>query len=362
MDWKGMGINMASDAARMAGGSIGNVIGQGLSRTFGLDSYQDKRQIEQQQRLTGIQINANKELGKYGQQLERELFDYTSEYMTPLNQRKRLEQAGMNPALLYGIGSGQGGTTGAATTSGAGGAPASDAASATHAQTARMGMALQLGMMKSQIALNEGLANKANADATITAGAHTDYLNQQITESNQRVQNMAAEIKNIAIRSEAMILQNEQQRIENRILTATEDEKISIAEESLQQLRKNNESLLETIKNQKLSNEEYRQIFNYRVQSAKNNIALIVAQTAEFSTRAGVNEQEKWAVGQRIAQKWADIVNDTRDVQTRQNALTNALYQERIKMSGNLIWHLSRGIDELPGGDPTKTTTTGKIP
>lgn len=46
----------------------------------------------------------NKRLMQYEQGLNKQMFDYQNAYNTPANQMKRLKEAGLNPALMYGQG------------------------------------------------------------------------------------------------------------------------------------------------------------------------------------------------------------------------------------------------------------------
>lgn len=46
-------------------------------------------------------IDANKEMAQYQYQQEMEQLKYMNEYNAPINQRKRLEEANLNPALMY---------------------------------------------------------------------------------------------------------------------------------------------------------------------------------------------------------------------------------------------------------------------
>ena len=152
---------------------------------FGTHKKKAKRQIEQQKKLTDIQVAASKELGDYSQTLQKDMFDYTfgtqNEYNTPEAQRMRLEEAGLNPALMYGM-SGVGGQSApgqlGAGSGSAGGGTASGEAEREQAQIAKMGIGLQMQALKSQIELNESQANKNNAEAD-NLGAKTKTENEQ---------------------------------------------------------------------------------------------------------------------------------------------------------------------------------------
>lgn len=95
------------------------IIGAGLGMVLG--QYNDNRQIDQQKRLQSMQIEGQKEMANYSQKQQKEMWDYTNYE----NQKKHMKNAGLNPALMYGMGGG-GGTSvgsGASSSIGSGSAP-----------------------------------------------------------------------------------------------------------------------------------------------------------------------------------------------------------------------------------------------
>ena len=65
-------------------------------------------QAMQEERLTGIQLAANKEQMAYNQQLNKDMYEYTG-FASKVRQMK---EAGLNPALMYAGGGSGGGVTG----------------------------------------------------------------------------------------------------------------------------------------------------------------------------------------------------------------------------------------------------------
>ena len=109
------------------------------------------------------------------------MWDYTNYE----NQVKRLEAAGLNPALLYG----QGGGGGASTAGGAvgngqgtpGQAPSGGSPQALRSQMIEgAGMGIQLGLMEAQKRNLEADAAKKEADAKKTSGVDTEMQNANI--------------------------------------------------------------------------------------------------------------------------------------------------------------------------------------
>ena len=83
-------------ATTAANAMIGGTIGQ----VFGLQN--DQRQLNMNQQLLNQQVAANRSMNDYSQQLQKDMWDYTNYE----NQVQHLENAGLNPALLYGRGGG----------------------------------------------------------------------------------------------------------------------------------------------------------------------------------------------------------------------------------------------------------------
>ena len=80
---------ISGSAGAGAAGSIGSALVGGL---IGLGGQK-------------LQTKQEKELMKYQFDLQKEMFDYTSEYNSPAKQMERLQAAGLNPNLVYGNGS-----------------------------------------------------------------------------------------------------------------------------------------------------------------------------------------------------------------------------------------------------------------
>ena len=126
-----------------------------------------------------------------------ETIDKNNAYSTPANQVKRLEEAGLNPSLIYG-GGGAGGTTmGNTAVPSVNAGNASDESSRIMAEVAKQGMALQLAKTQSEIAVNNATANKLNTDADVRGNEERENLKQQTVESQNRVNNINAQIDNL---------------------------------------------------------------------------------------------------------------------------------------------------------------------
>ena len=132
----------------------------------------DNEQLEQQQKLQDLQIKGNKQMIDYSSEMQRKMWEYTNYG----NQRKQMENAGLNPALMYS----QAGPGVTGTVSGnVSGGNSSDAASRKIADIQSEGMALQLAKLASEIDVNNSIAevNRSNADLS---GAKTNATWQEV--------------------------------------------------------------------------------------------------------------------------------------------------------------------------------------
>lgn len=151
-------VGMAVNAAISTGQALG--IG---------NKGRDKRQIKQQQKLTDMQVKAQKDLGAHQNAMQMDMWNKTN-YGA---QVEHLNKAGLNPALLYGGGGGGGATVGANMATGVSGGDAANSAQTKGADTQSMQIAGQLAMMNKQMELLDAQTRKTNAEADKTAGTDT---------------------------------------------------------------------------------------------------------------------------------------------------------------------------------------------
>ena len=162
---------------------IGAIIGAGIGLAGSILGR--KQQNEDQREMMELQAKLNQQQAQYNQGLAKDMWNYTS---FP-NQVRNMEAAGLNPALLYGMG-GQGGST-----AGAGQANGVGLSDAKGMQTgmAIQGMGLELANLASQVELNKSQAEKNRAEAEKTAGVDTQV--QQATMENLIAQTANEKVK-----------------------------------------------------------------------------------------------------------------------------------------------------------------------
>ena len=164
---------MGPAGAAALGGAIQGIVGTGMGLL--LEDHNDKRQIRQQQKLTDMQKVANMDLMDYGMGLQKKMWEETN-YDA---QKAQMKKAGINPALMYGMGGGGGTTTGSASGSvGGAQAPSGGQEVAMGIQTA-MAMKLQ----QAQIENIEANTAKTNTETNKIATVDTDEAKGRISNN-----------------------------------------------------------------------------------------------------------------------------------------------------------------------------------
>ena len=183
-------LGMIGDAAT---GGLAAGVGSFVSGILGDKGLSKKDQMEIMDKQHGYELEnmdyqakLNEEMAQRNQQRQNEYFGMTAEYNSAKNQKQRLKDAGLNPALMYGsAGSGGAGTgsTGGASGNGVG---------LSQAQAVSMG--LQLSQIKAQTNLMNAESAKAYAEANKIKGVDTDAAKQGIKESETRIDEIIAKI------------------------------------------------------------------------------------------------------------------------------------------------------------------------
>lgn len=171
------------DIKNLADSAISGFVTGGIGNIF--SNIAANRQQRQGIDMMHEQYKLNQMAAEENQKRAKEMWNYTS---FP-NQVKKLKEAGLNPALLYGNGGEGGSTAGAGTASGSG--------------LGNVGMALtpQNYLLLSEAKLNEAKADEARANADDKRGntepqvANTASIWQSIEESQQRIKESIQRMK-----------------------------------------------------------------------------------------------------------------------------------------------------------------------
>lgn len=175
-------------------GAAGNAVSGALGAVMGLalEKHNDKRQINQQKKLQNLQIQGQQQMADYNLQNQLKLWHETN-YGA---QMKEIQEAGLNPALLYGQGGG-GGVSSAAST---GNVSGTNAPSGGQEALGLMMENMQLQLVKAQKENIEANTNKTNAEAQNVpkTGANIEASTQNILQdtNNKKAQETGQHIMN----------------------------------------------------------------------------------------------------------------------------------------------------------------------
>lgn len=183
----GFGLTLGKQIATTGANALTGGIVNGVMGLFGGQKRAEQRQFEREKELMGLQHEYNMQAAAKGQEYAKEMnainfeqqnqmFDKQAEWNSAKQQKERLKEAGLNPALMYGIG-GEGGSSVSS-----GGGTGSGVQGVGNPGTQAVMMGLQAKSIESQIALNNAQASKINAETektekeTTKVGAETESV------------------------------------------------------------------------------------------------------------------------------------------------------------------------------------------
>lgn len=198
-----------------------NFIDQGLGTIFGiaLGGYNDQRQYDQQKRLQELQIEGQKEMTQFNMAQQFDMWNKTN-YGA---QVEHLKNAGLNPALLYGMKGGGGITTGNAS----GSVTGAQAPQGGKEIQEAVGMGIQMRLLQAQEENIRADTELKKADATKTAGVDTEKVTGEIELLAQGLTNLREDYQ-------IKRLQQTMMNIENFEKQATQEDRL----EQIQQATK----------------------------------------------------------------------------------------------------------------------------
>ena len=282
--------NLSSAGANAAAGTASGIIGQGLSRLFGLTmgpKETARMQWEYQQKMMALQNQYNIQAAEKGQQLAKEYWDYTNAE----NQVKHLKNAGLNIGLMYGQ-------------SGAGGMGASGGGrqeGVDQAQGSPVGMALQAQQLEqerrrtdAETRLIEAQADKTEAEENKISGVDTKFVIKQIEEIDGKLDLMVKEGKvkdSIAVLNEAKTKTEETLQSLNEMNEALSHAKISEAFSIATYYSESAKKVELEREEQNLNNYYLRETMQDRIDAAYYNNCVAIALAAKYKSEKKVNEE-----------------------------------------------------------------------
>lgn len=273
----------------------GNLLGQGMGLLDIGGNRLRNKQIEQQQKLTNMQIDANKQLAEFGMGISKEMFEATG-YEA---QREQMERAGLNPALMYGH-AGAGGSTSSAGAGVASGGQASDEASMKMAQIQQQGMALQLSKLGSEIAINKAQAKKLDAEAENIAGIERDL--KSIT-----IESITQDIENKKVQREGMFLQNNFDEMRNALQQGSFNDNLKLIEYEAKRAEANVKKILEEIHGMDIDNRLKLQNFSELSEKIRLENEQLLADIFVKSSQGNLNKVQADAIVRELGMKMMQI-------------------------------------------------------
>lgn len=275
---------------------IGSIIGAGIGLVGSILGR--KHQNNDQREMMELQAKLNQQQAQYNQGLAKDMWNYTS---YP-NQVRNMEAAGLNPALLYGMG-GQGGST-----SGAGQASGVGLSDAKGMQTgiAIQGMGLELANLASQIELNKSQAEKNKAEAEKTAGVDTEA--QKATIDNLIAQTSNEKTKKGLILGQIRVADAEEE-LKRNMADWTKD-KADETRWNIKSLQKGINKLTEEINGMKLENELKKRTIDNKVKESSLTLQNLMAEILLKGSQQKVNEEQAKAIPAEILQGWEKLTKE----------------------------------------------------
>lgn len=316
-----MGIGKAIGSAALGGltGGVGGLVSGaigGLGSLMGIGRRKEKKAREAEERehqrqleYMGLQAQYNKEQAKYSTELSKEMWDYTNYE----NQKKHLEAAGLNPALLYGQSGGGGSAAGGGTAAGVG-LPSSTG----------VGMGIQWEQMEAQKELAKAEAAKTNAEAaklmttdTENVESETEKNKQEIEESKKRIEALKSQIHKTNEESKGLEFNNYLNELRKGIKLQGEVNGETVWTKGFDEIFKEKE-LQRMLADYGISQKEYQEAHNDKEVAMRLSDALDEIANGKIAVFGKMVEEAKQAKNETAIQKWqfeqdkalSDLIND----------------------------------------------------
>jgi hypothetical protein len=299
----------------------------------------DIQQIKQQE-LNQQQFENQKRLNEQGAKMQMDMWRQTN-YPA---QVKMLKDAGLNPALLYGMKGGGGVTTGSQTvgTSQGGSATGGNAPLPNYMDIA------QMASLNADIKLKEAQAKAFEADAAKTSGVDTDLAKATMLNVYEATKMITTQITTESMKQETIKLQNEIAEIDKesknlslKLDKETFDTKVRTLEASLENIKATNLKIIAETESTNIDNANKQKLIDQQVQL--NNWSMVETQVRIAAARKGMEltDEQIWKLKEDVLQGWANVKTN-KDALTTSEKNTEALANATIK-SAWIVGGLSLG-------------------
>ncbi len=270
----------------MLGNGIFSIFGAGLNAA--MSSGATNEQWGNQLKLMDIQNRYNEQMAKNNQLRNKDLWDYTNYE----NQKQHIKNAGLNPALIYGMGGGGGVSANGA--QGQGVTQPTDRS--VEMGLKQQGLGLQLANIMSQVELNKSQAEKNKAEANKIAGVDTEV--QKATMENIIAQTSNEKIKKGLIYADT--------RLKDAMEEITRS-KVDEVEWNIKNLMKSLEIADKNIEATGLDNELKSRTMEANVKQAEEILKNTMADTLVKSSQGKLNKVQAEAITEQVKQGWSNI-------------------------------------------------------
>lgn len=277
----------------MLGNGIFSIFGAGLNAA--MSSGAANEQWGNQLRLMDIQNRYNEQMAKNNQQRNKDLWDYTNYE----NQKQHIKNAGLNPALMYGMGGG-----GGVSASGAQGQGVTQPTDrSVEMGLKQQGLGLQLASIASQVDLNKSQAEKNKVEADKIAGVDTDL--QKATIDNLIAQTSNEKVKKGLILGQIRVADAEEE-LKRNMADWTKD-KADETRWNIKSLQKGIGKLAEEINGMKLDNELKERTIDNKVKESALTLQNLMSEILLKGSQRKVNEEQAKAIPAQILQGWEEL-------------------------------------------------------
>lgn len=288
------------------------LMGAGLNNE--MQSAQNKRMLKQQ-------IKANKEMALFNQGLALDMWEKTG-YGA---QKRQMKEAGLNPALMYGMGGG-----GGQTASIPGGQVS--AQGAQHQDVlGQMGMALQLEILKAQKENIEADTGLKQADTEKKKGVDTELANTQIKSLTQGINNQKAV-------EELTKVETWMKETEGYIQHMT-------AEHAINYITWQSEKMYAELEEIQRRNNIQAETYDEQVKTIQNNLALSYAEIALKKAQVTKTDQETSNLAKQILIAADQLKNeqDKTQIQKKLQEFETSFGGQASQILGNILPFLKKG-------------------
>lgn len=277
----------------MLGNGIFSIFGAGLNAA--MSSGTANEQWGNQLKLMEIQNRYNEQMAKNNQLRNKDLWDYTNYE----NQKQHIKNAGLNPALMYGMGGGGGASANGA--QGQGVTQPTDRS--VEMGLKQQGLGLQLASIASQVDLNKSQAEKNKVEADKIAGVDTDM--QKATIDNLIAQTSNEKVKKGLILGQIRVADAEEE-LKRNMADWTKD-KADETRWNIKSLQKGIDKLAEEINGMKLDNELKKRTIDNKVKESSLTLQNLISEILLKESQKKVNEEQAKAIPAQILQGWEEL-------------------------------------------------------